>query len=208
MSTDIVDASSTRKSPWNSLEIAKILIGALTPLLIALVGFQIQNSLKQQEQTRNESWQISIKLADRRLNAYDEIRAKLNRIYCFIEDVGTWKGDNPETIIALRREIHASMHPQRALWSPDTFAAYIHYMDESAFELYQGVGADPKVRTTDNQKRSIKGWTDAWSNQLTNPDGNHQYAYDQLLSLIARDLMLGQQPKIQIKPARRLKSWS
>lgn len=176
-----------RKSPWNSLEIAKLCAGLLTPILIAFFGFLIQQQLAEQ----NRSWQSQQRLANQRLQVYNGVRNELNRIFCFIEDVGSWKEDNPETVIGYKRTIDRVMYTNRAIWSPDTFQAYVDYMN-SAFQTYQGVGADAKLRTTDLEKKvGIPGWNVDWSGRLTGVrDTEHKKRYDKLIDLMSRDLLL------------------
>src|SRR5262245_48229947 len=113
-----------KKSPWTSLEIAKLCAGLLTPILVAWFGFLIQQQLAEQ----SRSWQSQQRLAYRRLQVYEGVRNELNRIYCFVEDVGTWKEDNPETVISYKRMIDRAMHTHRAIWATDTFQAYLKYM--------------------------------------------------------------------------------
>lgn len=173
-------------SPWNSLEISKFLVSILTPLTVAFVGFSLNSSLEEQKQF----YKLQERLADNRLNIYNEIKYKLNRIYCFIEDIGTWKEETPKKIISYKRSIDQSMHSQRAIWSRDTFDAYLKYMD-SAFEPYQGVGLDAKIKTSKIQKESIKEWTNEWNNNIKDKkDNNHKSSYENLINLISRDLML------------------
>jgi len=179
--------SEERKSPWNSLEIAKLCAGMLTPILIAFFGFLIQQQLAEQ----SRSWQSEQRLADRRLQVYDSVRNELNRVYCFIEDVGSWKEDNPETVIGYKRVIDRAMHTHRAIWETDTFKAYLDYMN-AAFQTYQGVGTDAKLRTTDREKKvGVPGWKADWSVRLTGTrDTEHKKRYDKLIDLMSRDISL------------------
>ena len=179
--------TNERKSPWNSLEVAKLCAGLLTPFVVALVGYFIQQQLAEQSRT----WQVQQRLADRRLQVYDSIRSDLNRIYCFVEDVGSWKEDNPETVVGYKRSIDRTMHTQRAIWATDTFHAYLEYMD-AAFQTYQAVGTDARIKTNDIEKRvGVPGWTTEWSARLTGQrDPNHRSFYNRLVNLMSRDLSL------------------
>lgn len=179
--------STDRKSPWNSLEVSKLFVAVLTPITVALVGYLVQQQLAVQTRL----WQGQQRVVERRLQTYDAIRIELNRLYCFVEDVGTWKEDNPETIIRYKRDIDQIMHTNRALWSAGTFQAYLDYMN-SAFATFQGVGADAKIKTTDIEKKvGIPEWKQDWSNRLTGDhDPKHREKYDKLINLIANDLAL------------------
>ncbi|QRY81947.1 hypothetical protein JVX91_12870 [Pseudomonas sp. PDNC002] len=185
---DAKSSAPVKPSVWNSLEVTKIVIAALTPIMVGCVGYLIQSEVADQAQERR----TSERLVDRRLAVYDEIRLNLNRIYCFIDDVGTWKEETPEKIYAYRRQIHAVMHSNRAIWSSDTFEAYSRYMDQIAFETFQGVGQDASIRTIRYQKEhGIPGWRAEWSERLTDEkDPAHSEAYAALQKLISRDLQL------------------
>jgi hypothetical protein len=175
-------------SAWNSLEVTKIVVAMLTPLMVAFVGFLIQSEIADQaRQVR-----ASERLVDRRLVVYDEIRTGLNRIYCFIDDVGTWKEETPDTISMYRRKIHAVMHTNRAIWPEDTFNEYLLYMDQVAFKTFQGVGQDAEIRTFKYQKEfGIPGWRAEWNERLTDEkDSSHSEVYIKLLKLMSRDLQL------------------
>ena len=143
-----------RKSPWNSLEIDKLCAGLLTPILVAWFGFLVQQQLAEQ----SRSWQSQQRLADRRIQVYDSVRNERNRIYCFIEDVGSWKEDNPETVVGHKRMIDRAMHTNRAIWAADTFQAYLDYIsgrwhrreteDHRSREKGRGSGLEARLERT------------------------------------------------------------
>ncbi|TJW89452.1 MAG: hypothetical protein E5V92_03500 [Mesorhizobium sp.] len=175
-----------RKSPWNSLEVVKLCASLLTPIVIALIGYFVQQQLAVQ----SRAWQSQQRILERRLQIYDAISGDLNRIYCFVDDVGTWKEDNPETIISYKRAIDRKMFSQQAIWSRDVFKAYNDYMN-AAFKTYQGVGTDAQIRTTDAQKKSLLGWKPEWSARLTEETGReHNEVYLKLMELMSRDMSL------------------
>ena len=174
-------------SAWNSLEIAKLVVALATPLVVAITGWILQDELVRQETTQK----MQMQLADHRLAVYDEVKTSLDRIYCFVEDVGTWKTETPDAIIALKRQVDQEMFSNQAIWSPRAFSAYKVYMD-AAFLTYGGeIGDDAKIRTTDTEKRiGVKGWLEQWSNRLAPPDPEHRAKYLAMNDAISRDLML------------------
>jgi hypothetical protein len=184
-------------SPWNSLEVAKIVVGAATPIAVVVMGFIVQRTLARHDR----EWKARQRLADRRMTIYDEIRQDLNRIYCFIEDVGSWKEETPDTLIAYKRKSDQVMHGNRAFWSLETVSAYFAYM-RAAFEPYQGVGLDARIRTNDHQKKvGIAEWTPAWSDRLTGEvDREHRTRHAQLIALISGDLMLREERATTARP--------
>jgi hypothetical protein len=184
------------KSSWNSLEVAKLLVA---PVVVALLGYFVQAQLAQQARNTQEllaeqarSWQQNQRLVERRLQLYDAIRVDLNKIYCFVEDIGDWRKENPDTIVTYKRRVDTEMYTQRAVWSPDTFAAYREYISSAFGEYSGGMGQNAPIRTVSAEKRvGIKGWNAGWEARLTNersPD--HKRNYESLQNLMARDLAL------------------
>jgi hypothetical protein len=171
--------------PWNSLEIAKLVVAVATPVAVIIIGLFVQRTLARQDRL----WKARQRLGDRRLAVYDEIRKELNRIYCFVNDVGTWKDETPATVVKHKRHVDGVMHANRAVWSPETFSAYLDYM-QSAFAVFQGVGVDARIRTTAAEKRvGIPGWQTEWESGLTGEvDSGHNACYTKLVDRIARDL--------------------
>jgi len=55
------DTKEKSKSPWNSLEVAKIIVGAMTPLLIASIGIYATWQLHQQDVERAQREQIRLR---------------------------------------------------------------------------------------------------------------------------------------------------
>ncbi len=47
-------SDETKKSPWNSLEITKVVLSLATPVLIAIIGYQINKSFRQADEARKE----------------------------------------------------------------------------------------------------------------------------------------------------------
>lgn len=164
---------------WNSLEVWKLIISAITPLLVLGLGISIAHN-----QHRLEI------LATSRLKSYDLMKDDLNRIHCFILDVGTWKEETPEKVIGYKRAVDRVMFEDRGIWSEKTFAAYVDYMN-AAFETYQGPGEDAHIRTSYVEKEYIPKWQKEWNNDLTGsiaPSYNAAFGklYDSFLSDITQ----------------------
>jgi hypothetical protein len=176
-----------KTSEWTSLEIAKLVASITMPLAVVFVGFLVQRTLAQQDR----SWRAHQQLAERRLAVYNDVRKELNRIYCFVEDVGTWKEETPDSIIRLKRIVDEEMHTNRAIWAPDTFAAYLDYMT-TAFATYQGIGEDAKINTSAVEKRvGVPNWKPEWETRLTGTvDADHRKKYQTFIELVSRDLTL------------------
>ncbi len=173
------------------MEFAKLIISLLTPLSIALVGYLVQRALAEQ----SRSWKFQDRLIDKRIEVYEKIAEDLNRIYCFVMDVGTFKGETPETIIVAKRNVDKYMYIYQAIWSEDTFKAFKEYQ-ESAFVTHQGgAGEDALIRSKLFEKKAARenrdqSWTASWDECFTEElDPAHREKYKELVKLLSKDLM-------------------
>jgi hypothetical protein len=167
-------------SPWNSLEVANLIASLMTPAAIAYVGYLLQGQLAKQN-----------RVVERRIDLYGTVGESLNRIYCFIEDIGDFRNDTPHTIIDHKRKVDGAMYSWQAIWPEDTFSAYNEYID-SAFEHYAGgIGQSARIRTIEAEKQAgIPNWVSGWSKLLTGEcDPEHRARYRRLIDLILRDIL-------------------
>ena len=91
---------------WNSLEIAKLLLGLLTPAAVAALGFYLQRVAGRLE---NRKW-ANQKIVERRLAIYDEIAPMLNDLLCYFTYVGRVERDGP----AQRHQVEAQSRQEAA----------------------------------------------------------------------------------------------
>src|SRR4051812_5961528 len=102
---------------WNSLEIAKLIVAAITPIALACIGVYIHRLTKRFEhaQWRNQ------KLIEKRLAIYDDLAPLLNDNFCYFTYVGNWKERKPVEIIASKRNIDKKIHLAAPLFSAGFF---------------------------------------------------------------------------------------
>lgn len=147
-------------SSWNSLEIVRLLVLGLTPILIALIGLYINRTLKKFEhiQWRNQ------KLIEKRLTIYDELAPLLNDLLCYYTFVGNWKELKPADIITYKRIIDKKIYLASPLFSADFFREGMAFLD-LCFETFTGWGEDAKLRTTFESRKTGMGlnWDDSWN---------------------------------------------
>ena len=72
---------------WSSLEILKLVVGALTPLVLLFVGVWVNRIAKRVEAAQ---W-ANQKLVEKRIAIYDELAPILNDLYCYYKCVGNYK---------------------------------------------------------------------------------------------------------------------
>ena len=174
------------KSPWNSLEKAKIAVSAITPILVLTLGIIINNSVKEGERSTALRSEI-----------YKNVGGDLNDIYCYLSFVGGWKEMTPIDIIVRKRAVDKAMYTYRPFFSKELFSTYERFMAE-AFKPYGRPGKDARIRsdieTPDGDRRihGTKSWDSSWEDRFTNERNKdaQREAYTKFLEQMARDLRL------------------
>lgn len=163
---------------------------ALTPVVVAIVGFFVTRALKQREYDHDA--------AERRREIckalYDDVGPLLNRIYCYITDLGDYGTYTPPDIIQAKRDADRTFYTYRTLWSETTRQAYAAFMAQ-AFETHTGVGVPAKVRALRLQKvhffqNTGRAWNlefDAMLTEEQDPQAAHR-AYEAVVSAFVRDM--------------------
>ena len=172
------------------IKLCEVIISVALPLTIGLAGYFIQLSIAGNNAHHSMLQAVSVKLSDRRLLVYDEIKNPLNDIYCYIEEVGDWDQQSATTVRQLRHSVNNIMYVNRAIWSPETFDLYIHYMDKTAFRIgredgYSLVRARISPQRIKNESESsLKQW-------LTGEAAaDHRDVFRRLNESITHDLLL------------------
>ena len=124
------------------LEIAKLIVQALTPAVVGYLGWKVSKRLKDIEQSQ---WG-NRKLTEKRIQIYEKISPLLNRLFCYFAYVGDWQAHSPKAIVATKRELDHEMHINKYLLEPEVFDAYQKFIN-GLFQLYTGAGNDAKLKT-------------------------------------------------------------
>lgn len=178
-------------SPWNSLEIAKIVVSAALPVAVALLGYLLNRSLKSYEQ----QLMISRTATEWRIKVYEEISLELNKIYCFYNYVGSWKELTPGDVTTSKRLCDHFMHISGFLWHEDTEKAYRQFVG-AIFVENKGLGVDFRLRANQDMYRSGSPlWVDGWAERFVDrsdaiPRSEFAKYYGRLLIMIQRDVGL------------------
>lgn len=172
---------------WNSLEIAKLAVAALTPVFVATVGFWLNRRLKSLEQAQ---WSQQ-KVVERRIKAYDELAKPLNQLFCFYCYVGLWKELTPPDLVQLKRRLDEMAHISAPLFDNYFLEHYAALMD-ACFETFGQWGDDAKLRTLPDRREEAAGdaWDPEWSacfvprDEAPEPE-EVKVAYAQLMAYLA-----------------------
>ena len=151
---------SITNSVWTSLEVVKLIVSGLTPVVVVIVGLFLNKRLKRFEyrQWRNQ------KLIEKRLSVYDDLAPLLNDILCYYTYVGNWKDNTPAQIVNLKRTIDKKIYLAAPIFCRDFFSACMTFM-ETCYEPYTGWGQDAKLKTKVQRRQESFGsnWDKEWN---------------------------------------------
>ncbi len=183
---------------WSTLEIAKLAVGAMTPMAIAVFGIYANRLSKKLDhmQWRNQ------KVIEKQLSIYDDLAPDLNDLLCYYTYVGTWKEVDPTDIVQMKRVIDKKVHLAAPLF-PEEFAKACLYFQELCFETYTGMGRDARLRTewSERVKHRQGRWNPEWAScfspdqDVTNPK-EIQKAYREIMLIFAN--CIGVQPACSV----------
>jgi hypothetical protein len=171
------DVDSTKPSPWNSLEISKLIVGALTPIAIGFFTVQTNKALvqetevrarerhteetqrQQRERVESEERERFAQVVRYRAELWRTISPQMNDLYCYFLYVGHWKQLAPNDILGKKRELDKQVYSNSPFFSPTFLAKYNAFMNE-AFQTGNGWGLDatlksPPIRDLDRGMESM-----------------------------------------------------
>jgi hypothetical protein len=184
---------------WNSLQIATLVVDALTPVAVAGLGVVFARTSRRMEQVQ---W-ANQTLVTRRMDIFDQLAPGLNQLLCFATFVGGWKEIQPRQAIATKRQLDESMYANKVLFSDELFAAYHQFMT-TLFAMYATTDADAHLRAPVKSqwgdRRHLPWWDEASMASLFssgNPASTEdiQAAYDALSERFRADLYVTSQTR-------------
>jgi hypothetical protein len=149
---------------WNSLEIAKLVVAALTPIAVAVLGWWISRRLKRLEHLQ---W-ASQKAIEKRLAVYSKLAPALNELFCYFDFIGDWKMKDPVAVLAVKRKADKLFHVNAALFSSRFQTGYKVFIDLcfvpgplEEFHTSATLRADMNIRKEMFRKRGAD-WNPKW----------------------------------------------
>ena len=181
---------------WSSVQVATLVVDALTPIAVAGLGIFLARASRRLEQVQ---W-ANQTVVTRRLELFADIAPDLNKLLCFATFVGGWKELEPAAVIAIKRRLDETMYANRVLFSQPLFDAYRHFMT-TLFATWTTVGADALLRAPIasqwGDRRDLRWWNDAMALMFSTDDPADndviQAAYDQLSERFRADLYVTRQ---------------
>ena len=181
-------------SLWNSLEVAKMIISASTPIIVILVGFSVNRGLKKFEHFQ---W-MNQKVIEKRISVFDELAPLLNDLLCYFTYIGYWKTFSPPDIIELKRRADKIAYVNAPLF-PLEFLEKYNGMMNLCFKTYDTWGQDARLKTLIKDRLTVskKEWDNEWNkkyfaDEKDCPDPKEiQKAYRLFMAYFANQLGLG-----------------
>jgi hypothetical protein len=124
------------------VEIAKLVVAALTPLSVALIGVMLAVSTRRFERSR---W-LNQKLIEKRIELLSDALPKLNDLYCYFCWIGGWASFSPADMLQHKRDLDRLFHANQAFFSTPALAAYTSFAD-ALFKTYTAPGVAARLRT-------------------------------------------------------------
>jgi hypothetical protein len=183
-------------SPWNSLEVAKLIAAGATPIFILFLGLLVQRVARRIEAVQ---W-ANRKVIEKRLEIYDSIAPLLNDLLCYFAYVGNWKELTPAQLVASKRLLDRKVHLASPLFSPTFLERYNDFV-QLCFRTYNAMGEDAKLRTSPDNRRtySRESWQGDWDRMFVSSADRSDpreivQGYDELMACFSKELGLGLEP--------------
>ena len=202
------DSRPANASPWNSLEVMKLLVAVLTPLFIAYIGYQLTTIQSDVIRVKDEQISENKRVREFRLDIYKQAGPLLNDIFAYQAYVGSWKEFTPKLMIEKKRKLDTIMYSHQSLFSHPFFGAYREFM-EQAFQSAGGWNTDAKLRTV---SKCRKNYTDepnvVWSSRFTGEDNRRKVclAYRRLVDRLSTELLLMAPPTRDLSDEEEIKA--
>jgi hypothetical protein len=166
---------------WSGLEVVKLLVSALTPIMVLVVGWWIsrrqkrldslqeKQNLLQQKQLDFLQW-TNQKVTEKRLAIFDKLAPEFNALFCYFTFVGSWREVRPPDVVSRKREMDSIVHINAPLFSREFVNRYYEFIN-ACYETYTGWGRDAKLRTLfENRKLALgTAWQPEWEECFVNP---------------------------------------
>lgn len=187
---------------WTSLEITKLVVGALTPILLFGLGLLGARAVRRVE---DQQWSNRT-IIEKRLRVYEELAPLTNDIFCVLMAVGHFREITPPEVIDRKRKADRIFHVNAPLFSQAFQERYIDFVNV-CFEHFTGYGNPPRLRTDLGRQQSERGgqWNDDWGPLFAAPDGVSSLpdvarSYDALMDRFAVEVGVR-------SPERRARAW-
>jgi hypothetical protein len=160
--------AGVKAGDWTSLEVAKLAIGALIPVMVAVIGFVLNRALNRVEQAQ---W-AGRKLVELRLEVFNQMAGPLNDLLCFFSLFGDFQDITPPEAIERKRELDKLFFTHEYLMTEELAALYGAFMG-ACFKTYTEEGEDAQLRARlepQRRERRKRHWEEEWTKCFVQDD--------------------------------------
>jgi hypothetical protein len=169
------------------LEIWKVLLSILTPLVLVYLTYVVNNAIQERGALLKRDEQV---LAEKQ-KIYLELGRNLNVTFVYVEDIGDFRQYTPIDVVGRKRETDRMFFMYLPYWSEQTERKYNEFMT-TCFQTYNGAGIPAKINTSKAQKVAAYKhdglrWDSSWDQYFTgaSPSDVSSKYYDLVSSLLA-----------------------
>lgn len=143
----------------SKFNIWELIVGALVPLSVVVVGLFVNRGIKKLE----SELQRSQSLITKRVEIFENLRAPLNRIFCACYYVGDWRKVTPPEVLAAKRTCDEIFFSHIAFWSQEVALQYRAFNDV-CFAAFRGKGLHAVLLAdVENYVQAFGDtWNDSW----------------------------------------------
>lgn len=153
---------------WTSLEVVKLAVSFLTPVVVVVLGVMVTRAAKRVEDAQ---WS-NRKLIEKRLELYSAMAPPLNDLYCCFRMVGHFREVTPPVAIERKRELDKVFYANEYLMTQEFRDLYHAFMD-MCFETWKHAGEDAKLKSSVATQKEERGRQTEWE-----PEWNDLFVAD------------------------------
>jgi len=184
---------------WNSVQIVTLIVSALTPITVVVLGVMFARASRRIEQVQWGNQTV----VTHRLDIFAKLAPGLNQLLCFATFVGGWKEIEPMQAIGIKRKLDEIMYANKVLFSDQLFTAYDRFM-KTLFAMYATTDADALLRAPIESRlgsrRNRSWWNDSMTGLFSTDNvasmADIQAAYDVLGQQFRADLNVTGQARL------------
>jgi len=175
------------KNVWDSLEIVKLIVSILTPIIVGYIAYRLAKIGNDMEK---KQWSGRM-IIEKRLEFYDQVVPDLNDLYCYYNRFGNWKELTPPEMVQKKRKLDKKFHVYSHIFKEDILLEYKIFI-QNCFITYTGWGNDAKLRMNIDKRTDLPNWKIEWNELFVSEEQvNEKFfnmSYSHLMDVIKREL--------------------
>jgi hypothetical protein len=172
----------------NALDVAQLVVSALTPLMLFVLGLMVTRATRRFEQAE---W-ANRKVVERKLTLYEDMSPLINDLYCFFNLVGHFQEVTPPDAVSRKRTLDRLFYTHAPLFGQEFKDRYQSFMN-ACFQVFSAVAQDAKLKASiDAQRRERTRWDPDWdamfAREMETSRDEFAKAHDELMETFAGEV--------------------